>query len=44
MKVRAALGVRYGRVRVGHVDFSVEIDPVARAVVQWEEYELEDPI
>lgn len=30
-----------GTVRVGDTGFSVEIDPLARAVIHWEEYEYE---
>jgi hypothetical protein len=30
-----------GRVQVGDTDFTVEIDPAARAVIHWEQYEYD---
>ena len=30
-----------GRVQVGEADFTVEIDPKTRAVIHWEQYEID---
>jgi hypothetical protein len=38
--VRGVTLVR-GRVQVGNADFTVEIDPTARAVIHWKQYEYD---